>query len=201
MARANPVRIRAPAASDAKPVLAAVARSRRLHGRWVSAPRTPSEFAAYLRRSQRRSQRAFLVLTPNGAPAGVININEIVRGSFCSGYLGYYAFAPHHRQGYMTLGLALVIERAFSRLGLHRLEANIQPGNAASRRLLRRLKFRREGYSERYLRIAGKWRDHERWALTAEDWTRDPSIRVRRARSARTRSSSRSGVHTRRSET
>jgi ribosomal-protein-alanine N-acetyltransferase len=191
MARAAPVQIRAPAAADAKAFVAAVGRSRRLHGRWVSAPRTPSEFAAYLRRSRRRSQRSFLVLTPNGALAGVININEIVRGIFWSGYLGYYAFAPHHRKGHMTLGLALVIERAFSRLGLHRLEANVQPSNAPSRRLVRRLGFRLEGYSARYLRIAGKWRDHERWALTAEDWTRDRSAGARRARSARARSSSR----------
>jgi ribosomal-protein-alanine N-acetyltransferase len=192
MGTGDGVRIRAPTASDARLFLAAVARSRRLHGRWVSAPGTLIDFATYLRRSRRRSQRGFLVFTPSGALAGVINISEIVRGSFCSAYLGYYAFVPHHRQGYMTLGLALVIERAFGRLGLHRLEANIQPGNAASRRLVGRLGFRCEGYSERYLRIAGKWRDHERWALTAEDWTRARSAKVRHARSARARSFSRS---------
>jgi ribosomal-protein-alanine N-acetyltransferase len=87
-----------------------------------------------------------------------------------SGYLGYYAFAPHQRQGLMTEGLALVIDDAFRRLRLHRLEANIQPGNAASLRLVRRLGFRREGYSRRYLAIRGRWRDHERWAILAEEW-------------------------------
>jgi hypothetical protein len=54
-------------------------------------------------------------------------------------------------------------------LRLHRLEANVQPGNAASIRLLQRLGFRREGYSPRYLRICGRWRDHERWAILADE--------------------------------
>jgi [ribosomal protein S5]-alanine N-acetyltransferase len=97
-------------------------------------------------------------------------VSEIVRGNFQSAYLGYYAFTPHARQGLMTEGLTLVVSEAFRRLGLHRLEANIQPSNAASRRLVRRLGFRREGLSRRYLVIAGRWRDHERWAILAEDW-------------------------------
>jgi len=103
--------------------------------------------------------------------AGVININEIVQGSFRSGYLGYYAFVPHTERGYMTEGLRAVVSQAFRVLRLHRLEANIQPDNEASRRLVQRLGFRQEGFSPRYLKVAGRWRDHERWALTAEEWT------------------------------
>ena len=112
----------------------------------------------------------YWVLTDDGELAGVININEIVRGRFRSGYLGYYAFVPHNGRGYMTLGLKAVIACAFRRLRLHRLEANIQPDNEASRRLIQRLGFRREGLSPRYLKLGGVWRDHERWALTIEDW-------------------------------
>ena len=109
-------------------------------------------------------------MTESGELAGAININEIVRGSFRSGYLGYNAFVPHNGRGYMTTGLRAVVSRAFRQLRLHRLEANIQPDNAASRRLVKRLGFKLEGFSPRSLKIAGKWRDHERWAVTVENW-------------------------------
>lgn len=102
---------------------------------------------------------------------GAININEIVRGPFQSGYLGYYAFSKHAGQGLMKQGLALVVGEAFTSLSLHRLEANIQPENVGSISLVRRCGFSKEGFSRRYLRIAGAWRDHERWALLREDWT------------------------------
>lgn len=95
---------------------------------------------------------------------------EIVRGGFRSAYLGYYAFLPYADHGYMTEALQLVLRRVFGPLGLHRVEANIQPGNEASRRLARRLGFQREGFSPCYLRVGGRWRDHERWALIAEAW-------------------------------
>jgi [ribosomal protein S5]-alanine N-acetyltransferase len=64
----------------------------------------------------------------------------------------------------------VVLDTVFGELRLHRVEANIQPGNARSIALVRRLGFEKEGYSRRYLLIAGDWRDHERWALLAEDW-------------------------------
>ena len=70
----------------------------------------------------------------------------------------------------MKKGLVAVLKEAFRRHRLHRLEANIQPDNDASRRLVQRCGFHLEGFSPRYLKIAGRWRDHERWAITAEDW-------------------------------
>lgn len=70
----------------------------------------------------------------------------------------------------ITAALQLVLRHAFDTLRLHRLEANIQPGNKASIALVRRAGFTREGFSRRYLKINGHWRDHERWAILREDW-------------------------------
>ncbi|HEY4158947.1 MAG TPA: GNAT family protein [Polyangiaceae bacterium] len=156
-----------------------VTQSQKLHRPWLAAPSTRTAFAAFVKRSQDVNRRSYFVcIAETRELAGVINIGEIVRGLFQSGYLGYYAFEPFSRQGYLSEGLALVLDEAFGELGLHRLEANIQPDNQASRRLVKRLGFRREGFSKRYLKIAGRWRDHERWAILAEEWrTRDKRSR------------------------
>jgi ribosomal-protein-alanine N-acetyltransferase len=146
-----------PSAARRRDFLAAVARSRRLHGAWVAPPSTPAEFRRYRRRLQSPTHAGFLVVRRDSrALVGVINVSEIVRGAFRSAYLGYYAFTPEAGRGLMAEGLALVLDAAFRRLGLHRLEANIQPANRASRRLVRRLGFRREGFSPRYLRKGGR---------------------------------------------
>ncbi len=70
----------------------------------------------------------------------------------------------------MREGLELLLRHSFRGLGLHRVEANIQPENNASVALVRGAGFRLEGLSKRYLKVGGRWRDHERWAITAEDW-------------------------------
>ncbi len=163
--------IRTPALDDRDEFLTRVQDSRGLHGNWVLPPDTAALFEGYVKRATQDNQRCFFVCTQStGEIAGVINANEIVRGCFLSAYLGFYAFAPHHGTGAMTLGLAAVIDRLFDDEGLHRLEANIQPANMRSLALVRRLGFRHEGFSPRYLKIAGQWRDHERWALLADDW-------------------------------
>jgi ribosomal-protein-alanine N-acetyltransferase len=127
-----------------------------------------------------RSLRLLVCRASDGAILGAMNVNEIVRGSFRSAYLGYWIGAPHARRGYMTEALALVLRTAFEDLGLHRVEANVVPANRPSIALVRRAGFRREGLSRRYLHIAGRWRDHERWALLAEDWRQ----RTRKAKRA-----------------
>jgi [ribosomal protein S5]-alanine N-acetyltransferase len=154
--------------NDMREFLASVRRSRRLHRPWVNAPDTPARFRAYLAHMQPPSNYAFLVCRrPDQALIGVINLSNIVRGLFQSGYLGYYAFAGHEGRGYMRAGLNAVVRHAFKDLKLHRLEANVQPGNGASLALLRACAFQQEGYSPRYLKIGGRWRDHERWAILA----------------------------------
>jgi [ribosomal protein S5]-alanine N-acetyltransferase len=104
------------------------------------------------------------------ATVGIFNFSEIVRGAFCSTYLGYYALEPHAGQGYMSEGLALALEVAFLKLRLHRVEVNVQPTNTRSTDLVRNAGFAQEGFSPRYVKIAGRWRDHERWAMLVEDW-------------------------------
>ena len=159
-----------PSMRRAAEFIAAARRSRALHGRWARAPSTIADYRAFVRRARGPAHIGHLVCTEAGELAGVVNINEIVRGAFCSGYLGYYALAPHDGRGYVRAGLQRVIRLAFREYGLHRLEANVQPDNQRSIALVRALGFRREGYSPRYLKLAGRWRDHERWAMTLEDW-------------------------------
>jgi len=105
----------------------------------------------------------------SGGIAGVTNLSQIFRHGFQNAYLGFYGMVSCARRGLMTEAVRLTADYAFAELGLHRLEANIQPENAASIALIRRVGFRKEGFSPRYLNIGGVWRDHERWALLADD--------------------------------
>ena len=160
--------LRPPALADQREFIRAARASRTLHGRWVHAPDTPQAFRAYVRRAAAPGSHAFLVCRrDSGAIVGVVNVSNVVMGLFRSAYLGYYAFSGHERQGLMCDGLRAVVRHAFKQLKLHRLEANIQPGNAPSIALAKACGFSKEGYSPRYLKIAGRWCDHERWAIVA----------------------------------
>jgi len=148
-----------------------VRRSRELHKGWVSPPSTPEKYQEFIRSLRRKNAVGFLVLSKEtGDLAGVVNVKEIVRGVFQSGYLGYYAFHPHAGQGLMREGIRQTINHCFAELKLHRLEANIQPENARSISIVKSLGFSLEGYSPHYLKICGKWRDHERWVILREQW-------------------------------
>ncbi len=165
------VQIRPASAGDELEFLAAVERSRALHHPWVVAPGTPEAFREYFsRQADPRFAAFFIWINGTRELVGVVNLSEIVHGAFRSAYLGYYAFVPYAGRGLMKDGLAQVITHAFKTTKLHRLEANIQPGNQPSKALVRKLGFRREGFSPRYLKINGRWRDHERWAILSEDW-------------------------------
>jgi ribosomal-protein-alanine N-acetyltransferase len=171
--------LRAPRVTDTPAFLAAAKASRRLHGAWVHAPSTPAQYEAFVRRYGRFARRDPLAVThvallacrcDDGAIVGTFIFGEVVRGLFQSAYMGYYAFAPHAGAGYMSEGLELALRFAFNALKLHRVEANVQPTNLRSLALVCGAGFVREGYSRRYVRIAGRWRDHVRMALLAEDW-------------------------------
>ncbi|WP_330333500.1 GNAT family N-acetyltransferase [Streptomyces sp. NBC_00536] len=180
--------------------------SRELHRPWLFPPGTPEEYAAYAARltgadGADEARAGFLVCERDGgAIAGFVNVNNIVRGAFQCGALGYGAFAHAADRGLMTEGVGLLLRHALTGpptdeaggphgpaphgsaphepgprgLDLHRLEVNVQPGNAASIALVRRLGFRLEGLSPAFLRVDGAWRDHERWAITRE--MLDPAV-------------------------
>jgi ribosomal-protein-alanine N-acetyltransferase len=163
--------LRAPSRADAKELIALNRASRSLHRGLVSPPINHQQFASYLRRCDARNHQGFVVCrVEDAAIVGVMNLSEIVKGFFRSAYLGYYALEPFAGRGYMTEGMSLLLHHAFKVLKLHRIEANIQPQNEASKALVKRAGFKLEGYSPRYLKVGGRWRDHERWALLVEDW-------------------------------
>ncbi|MGW2281288.1 GNAT family N-acetyltransferase [Streptomyces sp. NPDC001770] len=159
------------APEDAAEFTARARESRALHRPWLFPPTEEEAYAAYAGRLLASPDReGFLVgeRAADGAIAGFVNINNIVGGAFRCGALGYGAFAHAAGRGLMSEALGLVLRYAFGPLGLHRLEANVQPGNAASIALVRRAGFRLEGFSPDFLHIDGAWRDHERWAITSE---------------------------------
>lgn len=89
--------------------------------------------------------------------------------------MGCWVGASHLGRGHGTGGVRACLDVALTSkveggLGLHRVEANVIPTNVASLALVMRAGFRREGFSLRYLEISGRWRDHERRAITAEEW-------------------------------
>jgi ribosomal-protein-alanine N-acetyltransferase len=158
-----------PKVEHGREFISAMRDSRGLHHPWLIAPGDPEAWRRYLRRLQRDNETGYLVrLAGDNAICGVVNLNVITYEALCSAYLSYYAVQRYAGRGYMKEGLQQVIDLAFTDLGLHRLEANVQPGNERSIRLVESLGFECEGYSPRYLKINGKWRDHERWALLSD---------------------------------
>jgi [ribosomal protein S5]-alanine N-acetyltransferase len=156
--------------ADRDAFLEMVRESRDLHRPWTYPPERPDQFDDLVSRTNRDDFVCLAaVLAENGELVGIFTISQIVRGYFQSAYLGYYANARHAGKGLMGEAMALVLDHAFGPLSLHRLEANIQPGNAPSIALARGAGFRLEGYSPRYLLIGGRWRDHERYAITADE--------------------------------
>jgi ribosomal-protein-alanine N-acetyltransferase len=163
---------------DGPEFTALMAASRSLHRPWSSPPTDLDSFASLIARTAHDDYDLQVVcLRKDGAIVGYFALSQIFRGAFHNAYLGYDGSAPYAGNGYMREGLALMLRHAFRVQRLHRVEANIQPGNQASRALVEGAGFRLEGFSPRYLKIGGRWRDHERWALTVEDWQGRPRSR------------------------
>jgi len=164
--------LRPPRRGDVERFLGAVERSRPFHRELVEPPAGEESFDAYVRRSAGDTHRGFLVETRHGTElVGAVNLNNIVRGGLQSASLGYYRLSAAGGRHAIREAVSAVIGHGFGRLGLHRLEANILPDNLRSRQLAASLGFRCEGLSLEYLRVGGRWRDHERWALLHHEWT------------------------------
>lgn len=161
--------IQAPTAKDEKAFLQAMQDSTGLHHPWVSAPKNHTGWKRYLNRLKRDTEAGFIIKRrADDVICGVVNLNIITYEALCSAYTSYFGVAGLAGKGYMKEGLTLMIRYAFNELGLHRLEANIQPDNQASIALAKSVGFEYEGFSPRYLRIHDQWCDHERWALLSD---------------------------------
>ncbi|PRW64273.1 GNAT family N-acetyltransferase [Actinopolyspora mortivallis] len=122
-----------------------------------------------LRRLGRRGQLLPFVITLDGELAGQLTVGNIIRGALRSGWVGYWVSSSVAGGGVATAALALAVDHCFGPVGLHRLEATVRPENTASVRVLEKTGFRHEGRFERYLDVAGAWRDHLVYALTCEE--------------------------------
>ena len=163
--------LRRPAAADFEEFSRKSKMSVKEHAGLVSPPLTRESFSEFVAKNENKTEICgLLVEKKSDQIAGVINVSQIFLKGFCSAYLGYYLFDGYCGRGLMNDGLRGMLNYVFTVAGLHRIEANIQPHNANSISLVRRLGFSKEGFSRKYLRIDGDWRDHERWALIKEDW-------------------------------
>jgi ribosomal-protein-alanine N-acetyltransferase len=144
-------------------------------GYWaeLNSPRAFKSLHADLRKAARRGiSMPFAVCLDDGRDerlVGQLTLGNVVRGAFCSAYAGYWIDSRVAGRGIIPTALALAVDHAFRYAGLHRVEVNIRPDNAASRRVVEKLGFRQEAYHHRYLHIDGEWRDHLGYAITTED--------------------------------
>jgi [ribosomal protein S5]-alanine N-acetyltransferase len=167
--RGGRVHIRPLRPADEAEFLRRVRASRTLHRPWSYPPATPQAFRELFGNDRANDARLVVCRNDDGAIVGFFGLGEIAYRSFRNAYLGYYALEPFAGQGFMREGLELVLKYAFVDLRLHRVQASIQPENERSIALVRGAGFRPEGLALRYLKIGGRWRDHEHWAITSED--------------------------------
>jgi ribosomal-protein-alanine N-acetyltransferase len=155
--------------ADAEELIALNRESAAYHAPWETAFINQDRFDAWFERGL-TGANVLLIARERATNdvVGVINFNDIQLGALRSTYCGYWGYPRTGRRGLMTDALREAVRFGFDELGLHRIEANIQPGNARSIALVRRVGFTKEGFSPRYLFLSGAWRDHERWAILAD---------------------------------
>jgi len=140
----------------------------------ASVPSSMTTFVVMTRRLRKDAREGLglpFVIEVEGDFAGQLNVGGITRGSLYSAHLGYWIDQRFAGRGVMPTAVALVTDHCFRGVGLHRVEVNIRPENAASRRVVEKLGFREEGLRHAFLHIAGAWRDHLSYALVREEVT------------------------------
>lgn len=137
--------------------------------RELGPPVSFSSMVRSLRAQARRGQLLPFVVTYDGELAGQLTVGGITYGSLCSAHVGYWLDARVAGRGVMPTAVALAVDHCFLVLRLHRVEVNIRPENTASLRVVEKLGFREEGLRRSFLHIAGGWRDHRSFAVTADE--------------------------------
>ena len=132
----------------------------------------PTTFHSLVWRLQRQARRGTtypFVVEVNGAFAGQVTVNNIVRGSAQFASIGYWLDRDFAGRGVMPRAVAMVIDHCFCSVGLHRIEIAIRPENSNSLRVVEKLGLRESGYAPKFLHIDGAWRDHRIYSVTVEE--------------------------------
>jgi len=110
-----------------------------------------------------------LVIEYRGELVGQLNVSNILHGSVSSAFIGYWISPKFAGLGIVPIAVALATDYMFNVVGLHRIEIDIRPENAASLRVVEKLGFRFEGTKKGFIHISNAWRDHSVFALTSEE--------------------------------
>lgn len=169
--RGKKIYLRPPRTSDFAEYARLIKESAKVYHGLIPPFKGKGQFDDYLDRCRGEDFFGFLICrNADSVVVGNMNLFNLVRRSVQSAVIGYFVGAPHGRRGYATEALQLIVRFAFRKLRLHRIEASIQPHNQPSIALVKRAGFVCEGMSRRLVKIAGKWRDHQRWTIIAEEW-------------------------------
>jgi ribosomal-protein-alanine N-acetyltransferase len=142
----------------------------------ADAPPTPEDRASFAARCAARERERQMGsgygfgMFVEGRLAGEITLSSIQRGPFQNASVGYWVDQELAGRGIAPEATVMVLRFAFEELALHRVEIAIVPRNQASRRVVEKLGLREESLAQRFLEIDGRWEDHVRYAITAEEW-------------------------------
>ena len=138
----------------------------------ANSPQKQTSFPQLVRRLRKMARQGTAMpfaIEVEGAFAGQLTVNNIVRGSAQFASIGYWIDQKYAGRGLMPRAVALAIDHCFFTVGLHRIEVAVRPENSNSLRVVEKLGLREVGYAPKYLHINGEWRDHRIFAVTVEE--------------------------------